>query len=230
MKARDVMTKKVRAVKPTALVRDIAQTMVSHRISAVPVVDGKRRVLGIVSEGDLLRRVEAGTARRPSWWRELFTSSDDQSREYVKSQGARARDVMTRPVISVTETTDVADIADLMEKWRIKRVPVVRGGKLVGIVSRRDLIRAVSRAKPVGRKAKASDAELRDLLRRRLDSMSWLGTALVNFVVENGSIELHGMVGSQAQRDAVRVAAENISGVRKVKDKLSILPPPMPGM
>jgi signal-transduction protein with cAMP-binding, CBS, and nucleotidyltransferase domain len=137
---------------------------------------------------------------------------------------------MTRPVISITETTDVADIADLMEKWRIKRVPVVRGGKLVGIVSRRDLLRAVGRAKPAGRGAKANDVELRDRLRRRLDSMSWLATALVNFVVEKGSIELHGMVASQAQRDAVRVAAETIPGVRKVKDKLSIMPPPMPAM
>jgi CBS domain-containing protein len=230
MKARDIMTRKVRTAAPTTSVRDLAQTMVARGISALPVVDRKGRILGIVSEGDLLRRAEAGTKGRRAWWRNLLAGTGSQAREYVKRRGTRARDVMTRPVVSVTETTDVAEIADLIEKWRIKRVPVVRRGKLVGIVSRRDLVRIVSRAKLAGRHAGPDDAALRDQLRRQLDSEPWSGAAFVNFVVEKGVIELHGMVGSPAQRDAVRVLAENTPGAREVKDKLSILPYPVTGV
>ena len=139
MKARDVMTKNVRTVNLMTPVRKIAQLMISRRISAVPVVDKRRKVLGIVSEGDLLRRTEAGTERRRSWWSGFFEETSDQARDYAKSRGAYARDVMTRSVVAVSSATDVAAIADVMEKLRIKRVPVVNGGKLVGIVSRRDL-------------------------------------------------------------------------------------------
>lgn len=222
MKARDIMTRKVVTASLDTPVATLARTLIARRVSALPVVDNKNRVLGIVSEGDLLRRVESGTERRRSWWMELLAGSNARAREYVKSRGRHARDVMSRPVVSVTETTDVADIADLMESWQIKRVPVVRRSRLVGIVSRRDLLRAVGRAKPGGRK-KASDASLRDRLRDAIESTVWLPTTLVNFVVEKGVISLHGLVGSDAQRHALRVIAENISGVKAVKDELTVL-------
>ncbi len=229
MKARDIMTRKVRTVTLATPVASIARTLISRRISAVPVVDRKQHVLGIVSEGDLLRRVESGTERRRSWWTDLVTNSNVRSRDYVKSHGRRARDVMTRPVISVTETTDVADIADLMERWDIKRVPVVRRDRLVGIVSRQDLLQALSRAK-AGRRKRAGDGYIRDQLRDAIESMVWLPTTLVNFVVEKGVISLHGIVGSDAQRQAIRVLAENIPGVRAVKNELSVLRPSQYGL
>ena len=229
MKARDIMTRKVRTVTLATPVASIARTLISRRISAVPVVDRKQHVLGIVSEGDLLRRVESGTERRRSWWTDLVTNSNVRSRDYVKSHGRRARDVMTRPVISVTETTDVADIADLMERWDIKRVSVVRRDRLVGIVSRQDLLQALSRAK-AGRRKRAGDGYIRDQLRDAIESMVWLPTTLVNFVVEKGVISLHGIVGSDAQRQAIRVLAENIPGVRAVKNELSVLRPSQYGL
>jgi CBS domain-containing protein len=222
MKARDVMTRKVRTVTLTTPVRKVAQTMISRRISAVPVVDRKHHVIGIISEGDLLRRAEAGTERRRSWWTDLLGDPSQRAREYVKSRSARARDVMTYPVISITANTDVADIADLMERWQVKRLPVVSNGKLVGIVSRRDLLQAVGRAKSGGHRGKVTDAELRERLRRQLDVKPWVGSTLINFVVEKGVIELFGLASTANERDAVRVMAENIPGVRSVKDKIAV--------
>jgi CBS domain-containing protein len=224
MKARDVMTRKVRSVAVTTPVRKIAQTMMSRGISAVPVVDRRRLVIGIISEGDLLRRAEAGTQRRRSWWTDLLGDPSQRAREYVKARGARARDVMSYPVISITTNTDVADIVDLMERWQVKRLPVVDHGKLVGIVSRRDLLRAVGRAKPPVRRGKVSDAMLRERLRRQLDATPWVGSSLVNFVVEGGAIELFGLAATRDERDAVRVMAENIPGVRSVRDKIVVRP------
>ncbi len=219
MKARDIMTKSVRTVDPMTPVRKIAQLMISRRISAVPVVDKKRRVLGIVSEGDLLRRTEAGTERRRSWWSGFFEESGTGARDYTKSHGAHARDVMSRSVVAVKSTTDVAAIADLMEQLTIKRVPVVDGGKLVGIVSRRDLLRAVGRAKPAGR-VKISDADLHKRLKEKFDAQSWAASTFINFVVNKGKVELFGVVETGDQRDAAMVLAETTPGVRSVKDKL----------
>ncbi len=226
MKARDVMTRAVRTASLTTPVAKLAQTMIARRISALPIVDRQRRVIGIVSEGDLLRRAEGGAARRRSWWSRLLAEPDARAREYVKSQGGLARDVMTREVVSVTEDTDVVEIADLMENWGIKRVPVVKAGKLTGIVSRRDLVRAVGRSKAATH-ARVHDAEIRDSLRRQLDAAPWLGTALVNFVVHRGKIELSGFVASEPQRQAIRVMAENLVGARAVKERVAIMSRPL---
>jgi CBS domain-containing protein len=219
MKARDVMTKNVRTVNLMTPVREIAQLMISRRISAVPVVDKRRKILGIVSEGDLLRRTEAGTERRRGWWSGFFEEPGAQAREYAKSRGAYARDVMTRSVVAVNSTTDVAAIADLMEQLTIKRLPVVDGGKLVGIVSRRDLLRAVSRAKPAGR-VKIGDADLHRRLKEKFDAQPWAASTFVNFVVNKGKVELFGVVQTGEQRDAALVLAETTPGVRSVTDKL----------
>ena len=150
MKAADIMTRKVKTVAPDTLVQNVAELMIEHRISGVPVVDGARRVVGILSEGDLMRRSEIETERRHSWWLELLSDPTSRAEEFVKSRGRRVADVMTRSVISVTPRTELREIADTMEKWGIKRVPVVSGGKLVGIVSRHDLLRALRSAKPKG--------------------------------------------------------------------------------
>lgn len=223
MKAQDLMTRKVHTADLSTPIRKLVDLMVSHKISAVPVVDAQRRVLGIVSEGDLLRRAEIGTERRRAWWSRLINDPRDDARDYVKSRGSKARDVMTRPVISVSATTSAADIADLMEKWHIKRVPVVRAGKLVGIVSRRDLMRAIGAAKSAEQKESLNDKALREKLRQQIAREDWVDAALVNFVVEKGRVEIFGVVPSRTQADAVRVMAEGIKGVRGVKDNLSVI-------
>lgn len=223
MKAQDLMTRKVHTADLSTPIRKLVDLMVSHKISAVPVVDAQRHVLGIVSEGDLLRRAEIGTERRRAWWSRLINDPRDDARDYVKSRGSKARDVMTRPVISVSATTSAADIADLMEKWHIKRVPVVRAGKLVGIVSRRDLMRAIGAAKSAEQKESLNDKALREKLRQQIAREDWVDAALVNFVVEKGRVEIFGVVPSRTQADAVRVMAEGIKGVRGVKDNLSVI-------
>jgi CBS domain-containing protein len=220
MKARDVMTKKVRTVGLTTPVRRIAQLMITRRISALPVVGRKGGVLGIVTEGDLLRRTEAGTERRRSWWSGFFAARSAEARDYVKSRGANARDVMTHPVVAVSPATELAAIADLLEKLNIKRVPVIDRGRLVGIVSRRDLLSAVSRAKPAGR-VKASDADLQRRLQDAFKAQPWAEPTFVNFVVNKGDVELFGMAATAEQRDAARVLAENTPGVRSVTSRLA---------
>ena len=140
MRAMDVMTTDVVTVDPTTSVQALAMLLSERCISGVPVVDSKDRLVGIVSEGDLMHRVETGTerltGRRRSWWLDTIASEQELARDYVKSHGRTAKDVMTRDVISVTDTTELADVAMLLETKRIKRVPVLRDGKLVGIVSR----------------------------------------------------------------------------------------------
>src|SRR5271157_3749492 len=139
MRAVEVMTTKVITVGENASVADVAKLLAERGISAVPVVDKQNRVIGLVSEGDLLHRAETGTERRRSWWLEMMASTNQLAGDYIKLHSGIVKDVMTRDVISVTETTSVADIAVLLETNRIKRVPVLQDGKLVGIVSRANL-------------------------------------------------------------------------------------------
>ena len=150
MRAMDVMTTNVITVGPDTSVQAVAALLAERGISGVPVVDSANRLVGILSEGDLLHRVETGTesppdrrsGRRRSWWLDTIGSDEELARDYVKSHGRTAKDVMTRDVISVSDTTELADIATMLETKRIKRVPVLRDGKLVGIVSRANLVRA----------------------------------------------------------------------------------------
>lgn len=226
MKARDIMTRRVRTAGPEATVSEIARLLVRHNISAVPIVDRRKRVIGIVSEGDLLRRQETGTARRARWIDFLFDTSA-RAREFTKTRGQRASDIMTRGVVSVRPDTDVGDIADLMEKRHIKRVPVMRDGSLVGIVSRQDVIACL--AKPASRKSgaksrRASDGEIQAALARGLRTNSWTDRAYVNFTVHRGVVELSGFVDDPDRRSALRVLAENTAGVRAVRDNVQVRP------
>jgi CBS domain-containing protein len=224
MKAADIMTRKVKTVAPDTPVEEVAELMVAHRISGVPVADSANRVVGIVTEGDLLRRGEIGTERRRSWWLELLTDPGTSAAEFIKTRGRKAADVMTRSVISVTPRTGLREIADTMEKWNIKRVPVVSNGKLAGIVSRHDLLRALRGAKAKTAAKPRGDAAIREYLKRATDNEAWAGSATVNFVVEHGTVELFGAVYSKEQGEALRVLAENAPGVRAVKSRLAVLP------
>lgn len=224
MNAREVMTTEVLTVTADTSVREIASLLLERRISAVPVVDADRRVVGIVSEGDLMRRAEAGTERSRSWWRELVSDANDLARDFVKAHGRRAADVMTRPVVSVAEDTSVAKVASLLESRRIKRVPVLRDGMLVGIVSRTDLLRALLARPAAGKTGPADDSALRKAVLSRLRDTSWAKGAMFNVVVSGGAIELLGFARSDAQRHAIRVLAENVAGGHAVHDRLKIMP------
>lgn len=219
MKAKDVMTTKVVAVGPWMPVNAVAASLLERHISAVPVIDDDRRVLGIVSEGDLMRRGE--TARRRSWWLTTFGEAEGLAREFVKAHGQRAKDVMTRDVVTVTEETPVAEIAALLERKGVKRVPVVRDGRLVGIVSRADLLRglAVRGLKPMTPVA-PDDEAIRAQLLSLLEREPWAETHFLSVVVDHGVVHLWGLVRSEEERQALHVAAETIPGVRGVEDHL----------
>ncbi len=227
MLARDVMTTAVTTVAPATPVPEIAALLLDRHISAVPVVDADNRILGIVSEGDLIHRAESDTERRRSWWLALLrTGSEDRAREYVKTHGRRAEDVMTRDVITVGEDTPLGEIAELLERRRIKRVPVVRDGRLVGIVSRADLLRELVAGRAAAQApVTADDRAIRERLLRELDAQGLVPTRYVNVVVTDGVVHLWGLVDGPEQARAIRVAAENIPGVRAVEDHLGRRPP-----
>jgi CBS domain-containing protein len=219
MKASDIMTSPVITVGPDTAVRHIAGLLFEHRISAVPVLENGKLV-GIVSEADLLHRHEIGTdrgARRGSWWLQLF-SSDRSVSEYVKSHATRARDIMTRQVVSVTPETPVAEIATLLEKRAIKRVPVLQEGRVCGIVSRSNLVQALAAKGRLMNVGDGGDGAIRARLSAALEREPWWRQTQSNVIVTDGTVHYYGMIESEDQRQAARVAAENVPGVRAIED------------
>jgi len=223
MKACDVMVSPVITVKPHSSVKEVAQIFIDRRISAVPVVDDQGKLVGIVSEGDLLHRSEAGTQRKRSSWLLLFTSSETLAAEYARAHAGKVADVMTRNVITVTPETPLHEIASLLEKNAIKRVPVVRDGKIVGLVSRANLLQAVATARKES-EIPLSDTTIRNQLLAHLGTHPWAHTLLLNVTVNGGVVDLWGIANSETERKAIRVAAESAPGVRAVNDNLIVRP------
>lgn len=232
MHASDIMTSNVVTVSPETSVRDLAKLLCERGISGVPVVDAGNRVVGVVSEGDLLHRAETGTERRAernehrrSRWLETLASDRDLARDYVKSHGRKVADVMTRDVVTVDGETEIADIANLMEMKRIKRVPVIRDGALVGIVTRANLVRALATA-PAMSAIDGDDRALRGALLSELRREEWAKVWAADVLVKDGVV--HFWFGDDAtpeQREAMRVAAENITGVKGIEQH--IVPAPV---
>ena len=229
MRALDVMTTDVITVNPETTVQEVAKLLAEKGISGAPVVDRSGQLVGIVSEGDLLHRAEIGTARRHrerrrSWWLDHFAS--EAAREYVKSHGRTVRDIMTPNVVTVSEDTDLAEIAALLEARRIKRVPVLRDGRIVGIISRANLVRALGTAKGAPpREGEGDDRSIRGQLLANLGREEWARIWPEDVIVRDGVV--HFWLTSDEpdeKRQALRVAAENIAGVRGVEEH--ILPAP----
>jgi CBS domain-containing protein len=226
MLAKEIMATDVVTVALDTPIEEIAQILIKHHISAVPVIDAERHILGIVSEGDLMRRPETETERPRSWWLALVSEPEERARDYVKTHGRHAADVMTRPVSTVREDATLGDIAQLLEERRIKRVPVVREARLVGIVSRADLLRALASGKaPAPVPAAVDDQTIRNQILDTMREEELATIGYVNVVVTDGIVHLWGMVGSAAERAALRVAAESTPGVRAVEDHLAKAPP-----
>lgn len=223
MNAADVMTKHVVTIGQESSVQDAAQRMLEHGVSALPVVDGEDHLVGIVSEGDLIRRIEIGTQKVRPWWLEMLAHRDRLADEFTKAHAIKVADVMTREVVSAGEEMSLGDIATLLERNGIKRLPILRNGKIVGIVSRANLLRALADA-PVYRAVAEDDMSLREMVIERIRSvpggMPWLLTVLVR----DGIAELWGPIHSDEQRRAIRVAAETTPGIRKVQDNMYRMP------
>jgi osmotically-inducible protein OsmY len=180
-------------------------------------------VVGIVSEGDLLHRAEAGTERQRPWWLRAFVGTDALAAEYAKAHARKVADVMSRDVVAASPETPLHELATLLEKHSIKRVPIVENGQLVGLVSRANLIQAVASAGK-GLEIPLSDSAIRDRLIAHLKSQPWARTGLLNVTVRDGVVDLWGIVRSDVERKAIRVAAETTVGVRAVNDNLKKAP------
>lgn len=220
MQAKDIMTRDVVSIGPDATVLQAARLMLQHRISGLPVIDNAGALVGVLSEGDFLRRQETSTERRRSRWLEFLMGPGKIAAEYTHSHGSKVSEVMTDEVRTVAEDTPLEDIVELMERHRIKRVPVVRGGKVVGIVTRSNLMHAMVSMARTAPEAAQDDAAIRDRMLAIVQKEQWAPAAMINVIVRDGVVELWGAVLDDRQRAALTVAAENIPGVKAVKDHL----------
>ncbi len=226
LRARDLMTTEVVTVPPATPATSLARLLADRGISAAPVTDAEGRLLGIVTEADLLRRLAGAEDKPAGWLRRLFRDPDRQAEQYARTHGMEARDVMTDEVVSVEPDATAEHCAHLMEERRVKRLPVVRDGRLAGVVSRADLLRAVLEPPArIGTEAQAHDDRIRAALRKEMRAQPWAGSLYTFADVENGVVTLHGFVRSEEVRRGLRVLASRIEGVERVEDA----PLPLPG-
>jgi CBS domain-containing protein len=221
MRAVDVMTTSIIFASPEMSVREAAGLLVEHSISAMPVADADGNLVGIVSEGDLLHRSEIGTGvPRRAWWLQFVASTRTLASEYLKEHAQKVKDVMTADVITVDEQTPIAEVAEVLERRRIKRVPVLKNGKVTGIVSRANLVRALASVEPRAvAQVAPGDAQLREAVVVAMAGQRW-GLARENVIVTGGVVHLWGAITSEEHRKAICVAAQNVPGVKEVIDHL----------
>ncbi len=220
MNAEDVMTRNVISIDPDSTVLQAARLMLQHRISGLPVIDKKGALVGVLSEGDFLRRRETHTERRRSRWLEFLMGPGRMAAEYTHSHGNRVSEAMTTEVQTVNDVTPIEDIVELMERRRIKRVPVLCGGEVVGIVTRSNLMHAMVSLARKAPPQSSDDATIREQLLWEMAKEKWAPAAMTNVVVHDGVVELWGVIVDERQRVALKVVAENIPGVTAVKDHM----------
>jgi CBS domain-containing protein len=229
MKVHDIMSPRVISVAPDASILEAIRLMLQNHISGLPVIDASGALVGVVTEGDFLRRSETGTERKRSRWLEFLVGPSRLADEYVHTHSRAVKDVMTAEPVTIAEDAALDEAVQLMERRRIKRLPVVRGGQVVGIVSRANLLHAlVSLAAAAPPQAK-SDTAIREALLAEFEKLTWAPAALVDPVVKDGVVELWGTITEEAQREALRVCAGNIPGVKSVVSHLTWIEP-MSGM
>ena len=219
MKAMDVMVRDVITIKPDDDVVEAVRLLIEHDVSALPVIDEKGMVIGVISEADLMRREEIGTEKHRSRWVEVMTPAITLAAEFTKAHGRKVGEIMSDTVVSASEETPLGEIATLLEKHRIKRVPVLRGGKLVGIVSRANLIQALAASRIEAGSDTHADRNIRLELLERLDGQTWTDFGSRNVIVRDGVVHLWGLVGSQEEHKALFALAEQVPGVKCVSDE-----------
>lgn len=225
MKAKDIMTRGAVSIGPDATVLQAVHLMLQHRISGLPVIDSSGALVGIVTEGDFLRRAETATERQRPRWLEFLLGPGRMADEYVRTHARRVGDVMTPDPQTVTEEAPLEAIVELMEKHRVKRIPVMRGNRLAGIVSRANLLHALASVAPTTPAVSATDSEIRDRLLSELETHNWAPLGAINITVQAGVVDLWGTITDERERQALVVAAENIPGVKSVRDHLAWVEP-----
>ena len=225
MKAADIMTPRVITTTTEASITEAIRLMLQNRISGLPVVDAAGNLVGIVTEGDFLRRAEDSTEKRRAHWLEFVLGPGKLAGEYVRTHGRKVGEVMTRGPITAEENTPIEVIVRLMETKRVKRIPIVRANKVVGIVSRANLLHILGRLAAEAQPASKGDSEIRAKIVAELEKQPWAPTAGVNVIVKNGEVELKGAIFDERQRQALKVAVENVPGVKMVHDHLIWIEP-----
>lgn len=225
MNAGDVMTQSTITVEPDSSIMHAIQLMLKRRISGLPVVDETGALVGMLTEGDLLRRAELGTQKRRPRWIEFLIGPGRLASEYVSACGRKVSEVMTVPVHTVTEDTPLIDVVKIMESRQVKRLPVVRDGRLVGIVSRANLLRALVSIARETKPVDVTDAAIRQRLLAELGKQSWAPVASIDVTVRSGVAHLWGTLMEERQRQGIRVVAENTPGVKRVEDHLVWIEP-----
>ena len=227
MRVSEIMTSPVVGIEPSASIADAAKLMLGSHFSGLPVIKGDKRLVGIVTEGDFLRRSELGTTRKRPKWLEFIIGSGKEATEYVQTHGRKVEEVMSPDPITISSEASLEDLVELMTARKIKRVPVVDSGKLVGIVARSDLMRAMLRELPASASQAHDDEHLRQAIAEELAKQAWSGAVRVK--VDHGVAELSGAIFDERAREAARVCAENVAGVKSVTDQLAWIEP-MSGM
>jgi CBS domain-containing protein len=225
MRAKDIMTRDPITIAPDASVMQAVRLMLQHRISSLPVVAASGTLVGILAEGDLLRRGELGINGRRPRWIEFLIGSGQFADEYMQACGRKVYEIMSRQVFTASEETTTAEIVYIMKKRGIHRLPIVQGGKLVGIVTRSDLVRALARVLRSRKPQPPDDASMRSHLMAELNRHTWAPSRLINVVILDGVIQLWGVITEEGQRNAIRVAAENTPGAKAVEDHLMLVQP-----
>ena len=228
MRAHQIMTRQVVTVGPDTTIVEAAGTMLQNHISGLPVVDASGKLVGIVSEGDFIRRAEIGTQRKHGRWLTFLLGPGSAAGDFVREQGRKVGEVMTQKPFTVTEDTSLEDIVDLMEKNNVKRLPVTRGDRIVGIVSRSNLLQAVAGLAREVPDPTADDDHIRDRIIATIEKTDWMPFGL-NVIVHNGVVHLNGVITEERSRKAAIVAAETVAGVKEVHDHLCWVEP-MSGM
>jgi CBS domain-containing protein len=221
MQAQDIMTKDVATVRPDTALADAIAIMLDRHVSGLPVVDRDGRLVGVLTEGDLLRRTETGTEPAHARWLDFILGPGRLAAEYVRTHGRQVENLMTEDVVTVAPETPLTDIVRLMESKRIKRVPVLRGDTLVGVVSRADLLRPLARVlKQVAQPASATDRQIQDAIVAEFADQRWAPTNGIKVYVDEGSVVLEGTIFDNRDRAAMLVMARNVPGVKAVRDEL----------
>jgi CBS domain-containing protein len=229
MKVRDIMSTRVVSIAPDANVLEAVRLMLQNHISGLPVIDRSGALVGVVTEGDFLRRSETGTERKRPRWLEFLMGPRRLADEYVHTHARKVEDVMTREPITITEDAALDEVVRIMERRRIKRLPVMRGAQVVGIVSRANLLHALASLGAAASPPAKTDVAIREQLLVEFDRQTWAPVALIDVVVKDGAVELWGTITEEAQGEALKVCAENIPGVKSVVSHLTWIEP-MSGM
>jgi len=225
MKASEVMTRDVLTVGPQTAVAEAIRLMLDNNVSGLPVLADNGKVVGILTEGDLLRRSETGTERHRPRWLEILMGPGRMAGEYIRTHGRRVEEIMTTDLISVAPDTPLDEVVSLMERRRIKRVPVLDDDALLGIVSRADLLRSLLQALDAPHSEALGDDEILEQILAELAKAAWVPRDGLSITVQNGVVDLNGVILEEKEREALRVVAENAPGVRAVEDHLVWIEP-----